>query len=162
MRLKMLCGRRCAGYGMPDYQGALAAFNQTIANMSSFEQAQHANAISEINAIQAQSMDPSDMDAYNMTMSGMDAIHGLTGHIIDTVGNASNYAIGANATVASIQTEHTSVSSSFTTDLINHAGNTVASAINDPGSLLSGPNTGLLVLGAVVSVALGLFLSARK
>src|SRR5512135_2239331 len=101
---------------MGDYADALNTFNETVIALNQIADVQHVSTMSEINAIQAQSMDPSDMGAYNLTMYGMSSIHETKTHIVGTVGNVSNYYLPVDptpvATSMPYAVEHTSISSS--------------------------------------------------
>jgi hypothetical protein len=102
---------------MADYAEALRLFNETVQNLSRVADLQRAETIAEVNAIQAQSVDPSDMGAYNLTMYGIDQVHFMKNNIVDTVGNASNYDLVNNTTVMALQTDQTAISASLLSGL---------------------------------------------
>ena len=66
-------------------------FNQTIANLNDTANAQFNETVSEINAIQSQSMDPSDTGAYNLTMYGMNSIHDIQSSIVGPVSQMQHF-----------------------------------------------------------------------
>lgn len=66
-------------------------FNQTIANMNDTANAQYNETVSQINAIQSQSMDPSDTGAYNLTMYGMNSIHDIQSNIVGPVSQIQHF-----------------------------------------------------------------------
>ncbi len=62
-----------------------SVYNQTIANMNESANGQYYTSVSEINAIQAGSVAPSDMGAYNLTMYGMDSIHDIQSMVVGSM-----------------------------------------------------------------------------
>ena len=102
---------------MADYAETLRLFNETVQNMSRIADLQRAETIAEVNAIQALSVDPADMGAYNLTMYGIDQVHFMKNNIVDTVGNASNYDLVNNTTVMALQTDQTGISPSLLSGL---------------------------------------------
>jgi hypothetical protein len=57
-------------------------FNETVRNMNDTANGQYLSTLSEINATQAHSIDPTDMGAYNLTMYGMNSIHDIQSSVI--------------------------------------------------------------------------------
>jgi hypothetical protein len=150
--------------GMTDeqaYQYALDVFNQTIANMSSFVDAARADAIRELNGLNAGAPDPVDAAAYDMTMNGLDQINGVTDHVFGTIGNVSNYFINNSSTVA-LQTEHTSVAQPLASAPIDSFGSLFTHVASDPGKFVQTNSTGFMVLGVVFSLLLGKFIFLRR
>jgi hypothetical protein len=144
-----------------EYQYALDIFNQTIANMSSFIDSARADAIRELDNLNAGSSDPADAAAYGMTMNGVDQIDGITDHVFDTIGNASNYFID-NSSTATLQTEHTSVAQPLASAPIDSFGSLFAHAASDPGQFVQTNSTGFMVLGVIFSLLLCKFLFLHK
>jgi hypothetical protein len=144
-----------------EYQYALDIFNQTVANMSSFLDAARADAIRELNSMYAQSSDPTDMEAYNMTMQGMNQIDGITTHVFDTVGNVSNYFINNSSTVA-LQTEQSSIARPLVSVPIDSFSSLFTHMAIDPGQFIHTNSTGLTILGIIFAVLLGKFLFLRR
>lgn len=70
---------------MPSETDAWSIFNRTITNLNDTANAQYNQTIGEINLIQSQSVDPSDMGAYNLTMDGMNTIHEIQSNIVGPV-----------------------------------------------------------------------------
>ncbi len=70
---------------------AWSIFNQTITNMNDSANSQYNETINQINTIQSQSMDPSDMGAYNLTMYGMNSIHDIQSNIVGPVSHIQNF-----------------------------------------------------------------------
>ncbi|MGA9141407.1 MAG: hypothetical protein WBZ29_14365 [Methanocella sp.] len=135
-----------------DYQSALDLFNQTVANLTSFVEAERADALNELQAFQAsQAMDSSDMGAYNLTMYGMDSVHSIQSNVIETVGNSSNYFINDTAATMAVQTDHTSVGTSLFSPLFN-----------DPASLLPTHSVGTMIVWVAFALILGKFLLMRR
>ena len=139
-------------YQPSDYQSALDLFNQTVANLTRIVEAERTDAINELQAFQAsQPMDASDMEAYNLTMYGMDSVHSVHSNIIETVGNSSNYFINDSTPMMAVQTDQTSIGTSLFSPLFN-----------DPASLLPTHSTGTLIVWVVFALILGKFLLMRR
>ncbi len=66
-------------------------FNQTITNMNDTANAQFNETVNEINAMQGQSVDPSDTGAYNLTMYGMNTIHDIQSNIVGPVSQMQHF-----------------------------------------------------------------------
>jgi hypothetical protein len=60
-------------------------FSQAISNMNDSANSQYYQALNGINSIQAQSIDPSDTGAYNMTLYGMSTIHYIQSMIVSNI-----------------------------------------------------------------------------
>jgi hypothetical protein len=143
-------------YQPSDYQTVLDIFNQTIANLTSFVEGERADVMNELEIFRASgSMDPSDMEAYNLTMYGMDSVTSVQRNVIENVGNASNYFINNSTTVMTVetelQTEHTGVSSS----MISHF-------FSDPTSILPTHDTGTMIVWVVFGAILVMFLLHKR
>ena len=104
----------------------------------------------------ANSTDPSDAAAYNMTLYGMDQVGAMHSHVIATVGNVSNYFIDNNSTMI-LQTEHTGVSTALASNATDPFSG-LFTAVTNPGSLLPSPSWGLLLPIALFTVAFLIFL----
>jgi hypothetical protein len=143
------------------YQYALDIFNQTVANLSGFVDAARADAIRELNGLHAGSSDPLDAGAYNLTMYGVDQISGIKDHVVDNIGNASNYFIN-NSSVVPLQTEHTSVAQSVATAPVDSFSSLFTHVASDPGNFVHTNSTGFMVLGIIFSVLLGKFIFLRR
>lgn len=143
------------------YQYALDIFNQTVANLSSFVDAARADAINELNGLHAGYTDPVDAGAYNLTMYGMDQISGIKDHVVDNIGNASNYFIN-NSSVVTLQTEHTSIAQPVASAPIESFSGLFTHVATDPGNFVHTNSTGFMVLGIVFSVLLGKFIFLRR
>lgn len=150
---------------MADYADALKIFNETVANLSQTEDFHQLEAINEINAIQAQSMDPSDMGAYNLTMYGVNQIHESKTHIINTVGDVNNYQLPLDptpvATSATFQVEHTSISSSLTS-FVGGPDSLFSHFLADPTSILPTHHPILWLVYGAFGLILGKFLIMRR
>jgi hypothetical protein len=144
-----------------EYQFALDVFNQTIANMSSFMDSARADAIRELNNLNAGSSDPSDAAAYGMTMNGMDQIDGITNRVFDTIGNVSNYFTDNSSTVT-LQTEHTSVAQPLASAPVDSFGSLFTHVASDPGKFVQTNSTGFMILGVIFSILLLKFLFLHK
>ena len=68
-----------------------SVFNQTITNMNDTANAQFNETVGQINTIQGQSMDPSDMGAYNLTMYGMNSIHDIQSNIVGPISQVQHF-----------------------------------------------------------------------
>ena len=66
-------------------------FNQTITNMNDTANAQFNETVGQINTIQSQSVDPSDMGAYNLTMYGMNSIHDIQSNIVGPISQIQHF-----------------------------------------------------------------------
>jgi hypothetical protein len=115
----------------------------------------------ELMNMQATSSDPADTGAYDMTMYGMDQIGGITGHVLDTIGNASNYFINNSSTVT-LQTEHTSIAQPVASAPIDSFGSLFTHVASDPGNFVHANGTGFMILGIIFSVLLGKFIFLRR
>lgn len=146
---------------LEQYQYALDIFNQTVANLSSFVDAARADAIQELNGLHAGYTDPADAGAYNLTMYGMDQISGIKDHVVDNIGNASNYFIN-NSSVVTLQTEHTSIAQPVGSAPIDSFSSLFTHVASDPGNFVHTNSTGFMVLGIVFSVLLGKFIFLRR
>ena len=146
---------------MADYQQALDIFNETVANLNRFVDAQRIDTISELSNMQAQSSDPMDTGAYNLTMYGIDQIGLVNRHVMDTVGNVSNYFIDNSSTV-NLQTEHTAVASSLASAPVDSISSLFSHVVNDPGNFIQANSTGFIVLIAVFSLLLGKFIFLKR
>jgi hypothetical protein len=129
--------------------------------MSSFMNEARADAIRELNNLNAGSSDPADAAAYGMTMDGMNQIDGITDHVFDTVGNVSNYFINNSSTVT-LQTEHTSVAQPLASAPIESFSSLFTHVASDPGNFVQTNSTGFLVLGVIFSILLLKFLFLHK
>mgnify|MGYP005834713473 CR=1 FL=1 len=150
------------GYITVDYRQALGIFNETVSNLNSATEAQRLNTISEINAIQAQSMDPADMEAYNMTMYGIDSIHDIKCNIMDTVGNVNNYDIYNNTTMGAYQVDPTAVPTTLTAGVASNSGGFFSPVITDPTSILPTNSPGQMLVFMTFMLLLGKFLILRR
>ena len=112
------------------------------------------DAINEINTINAGSADPTDKGAYDLTMYGIDQISGITGHVFDTLGNAS--VIGDTSAI-SAQTGHASAGTTLASAPIDSFGSLFNHIVTDPGQFMQTNSTGFMVLGAVFTLLLGKF-----
>ena len=151
---------------MADYAEALKTFNETVANLNQIADVQRMSTIAEINAIQAQSMDPSDMEAYNMTMYGINQIHGVKTHIVTTVGNSSNYNLPVTdptpvATSVPYVVEQTSISSSLVS-LTGGQEHIFSHFLADPSSILPTEHPALWLIYGAFGLILGKFLILRR
>lgn len=150
---------------MTDYADALRIFNETVQNLSLAADMQHSDSISEINAIQASSMDPSDMGAYNLTMYGMNQVHDAQAHIVSTVGDVNNYNISVDptpvATSMPFQVEHTSISSSLVT-YTGGSNGLFSHFIVDPSSILPTQHPSLWLVYGLFGILLGKFIIMRR
>jgi hypothetical protein len=126
---------------------------------------------SEINAIQASSMDPSDMEAYNLTMYGMNQVRDSQVHIVSTVGDVNNYRIPEEAaalmadptpvaTSATYAVEHTSISSSLTSFTVPD--NLFSPFLADPSCILPTHTPSLWLVYGIFGILLGKFLILRR
>ncbi|WP_424358802.1 hypothetical protein [Methanocella sp. MCL-LM] len=151
---------------MADYAEALKTFNETVANLNQIADVQRMSTISELNAIQAQSMDPSDMEAYNMTMYGVNQIHGVKTHIVSTVGDVNNYNLPVDptpvATSVPYVTEHTSISSSIVSLTGGGSEHIFSHFLADPASILPTENPALWLIYGAFGLILGKFLILRR
>jgi hypothetical protein len=129
--------------------------------MSSFVDSARADAIRELNNLNAGSSGSGDAAAYGMTMNGMDQINGITDRVFDTIGNVSNYFINNSSTVT-LQTEHTSVAQPLSSAPIDSFGSLFTHVASDPGQFVHTNSTGFMILGIIFSVLLCKFLFLHK
>jgi len=150
---------------MADYADALKVFNETVANLSQTADFHQLKAIDEITAMQAQSMDPSDMGAYNLTMYGINQIHESKTHVINTVGDVNNYQLPLDptpvATSATFSVEHTSISSSLTS-LVGGSDGLFSHFFADPTSILPTHHPVLWLVYGAFALILGKFILLRR
>lgn len=150
-----------------EYNDSLRIFNDTVANMSIAEDVQRLDTIKEITAMQAQSMDPSDMGAYNLTMYGINQVHDAKTHIFNTVGNVNNYQLPGVAptplaTALPLQTEHTGISASLTSGLTGGTDGLFSHIFTDPSSVMPTQHPTLWLIYGAFGLLLGKFLIFRR
>ena len=133
---------------------AWSIYNQTIASMNDSANSQYYSTISYMNNIQAHSVDPSDMGAYNLTMYGMNAIHGIQSMIVSNLSNLQSMTEQAmNGSAVASPAPPTIVNSPYLSP--------VASLTNTLGSIAPAHNLFTAVLLVVIGIAVGALIFNR-
>lgn len=132
---------------------AWSVYNQTIASMNSSANSQYYSTLNEINNIQAHSVDPSDMGAYNLTMYGMNTIHGIQSMIVSNLSNLKGMTEQAINGSAASPAPPAIVNSPYT--------NPVAMLTNTLGSIAPAHNLFTAVLLVVIGIAIGALIFNR-
>jgi hypothetical protein len=133
---------------------AWSIYNQTIASMNDSANAQYYSTISQMNSIQAHSVDPSDMGAYNLTMYGMNAIHGIQSMIASNLSNLQGLTEQAmNGSAAASPAPPAIVNSPYL--------GPVATLTNTLGSIAPAHNLFTAVLLVIIGIAVGALIFNR-
>ncbi|MCD1294130.1 hypothetical protein CUJ83_03870 [Methanocella sp. CWC-04] len=119
------------------------------------------NTINEINTIQAQSMDPSDMGAYNLTMYGINSITDIKSHIMNTVGDVNNYDIYNSTTMGAYQVDPTAVPTTLMSGVVSQSSGAFSSGTVTTNLMPVHDPVLLLVIIAFV-IVLGKFIFLRR
>jgi hypothetical protein len=118
--------------------------------MNDSANSQYYQTISEINTIQNQSIDPSDMGAYNLTMYGMNSIHEIQSSVVGPMSQLQHL-YGQVVNQYNIPYDPTSLPSS---PGVTAGGSLFSSIISNPSSLMPTHNiitaAGLVLLVLVI------------
>jgi hypothetical protein len=141
---------------------ALSLYNQTISSMNDSANSQYNSTLSQINYIQAHSMDPSDMGAYNLTMYGMNAIHGIQSMIVNNVSNIPNLAAQALTGSTNVTGTGSVAASPAPAAIVNSPNlNPIATVTTAIGNIAPAHNLLTAVLLVVIGISIGALIFNR-
>ena len=141
---------------------ALSLYNQTISSMNASANSQYYSTLNEINYIQAHSMDPSDMGAYNLTMYGMNTIHGIQAMIVNNVSNIPSLTAQALNGSTAVAGAGSAVASPAPASIVNSPYlNPIATVTTAIGNIAPAHNLLTAVLLVVIGISIGALIFNR-